>query len=156
MTKSELLDLLSYEMSGLATDLNHEDYFNGISAAERETGYTLPQTTNFRIELLRKRSTRHILYTLVLGASRKFRAEGFHLDQRFKHYHQLIKDLDAEYKQTIEDHPEEFTLTSVSDEAAKLFGSLIDAGFSSDSLGRDTTYSDDNEVITSPSDVDID
>ena len=154
MTKSELLDLLYYEMSGLSVDLNQEDYFNGISAAERETGYALPQTTNFRVELLRKRATRHILYTLVLGASRKFRAEGFHLDQRFKHYHQLIKDLDAEYKQTIEDHPEEFTLTSVSDEAIALFGSLIDAGFSSDGLGRDTTYTNDNEVIISPSDVD--
>jgi hypothetical protein len=131
-------------------DLDDIDLENGISAAERETGYTLPQTTNFRIELLIKRATRHTLYTLVLGAARKFRAEGFHLDQRFKHYSQLVKDMDEEYKQLIEDHPEEFTLTSVSDEAIKLFGSLIDAGFSSDHLGRDTTYTDDNEVIVTP------
>jgi hypothetical protein len=103
-----------------------------------------------RIELLRKRATRHILYVLVLGAARKFRAEGFHLDQRFKHYSQLVKDLDAEYEKFIDDHPEEFTLSSVSDEATKLFGSLIDAGFSSDNLGRDTTYTDDNEVIVTP------
>ena len=150
MTKEELVDLLSREVSGLATDLDLEDYVNGVSAAERETGYSMPQTTSFRIELLRKRSIRHVLYSLLLGAARKFRAGEFHLNQRFKHYREIVLDLDKEYEKFQEDHPEEFMLSSVSDEAIKLFGSQIDAGFSSDHLGRDTTYTDDNEVIVTP------
>ena len=150
MTKAELINLLTNEISGLATDVGVEGYENAVAAAERETGYALPQTTDFRIELLRKRSIRHLLFSLCLGASRKFRAEGFHLDQRYKHYREIVQDLDKEYEKFQEDHPEEFMLTSVSDEAVKLFGSQIDPGFSSDGLGRDTTYTDDNEVIVHP------
>lgn len=151
MTKSELITLLTAELGSLASDLGSEDYENGVAAAERETGFSLPQSLNFRIEVLRKRSTRHIIYFLLLSASRKFRAEGFHLDQRYKHYREIVKDLDDEYQKLLEDYPDQFLdAITVSDDAYKMFGSQIDAGFSTDGLGRDTTYTDDNEIIVTP------
>lgn len=154
MTESELVTLIREELGDLTQDLALSDFTNAVSVAERETGFDLPQTSDFRVEVLRKRAIRHSMYYLMISAARKFRAEGFHLDQRYKHYREIVRDLDEEYAKLLEDYPEEFLdAITVSDNAYKMFGSQIDAGFQSDALGRDTTYTDDNEVIVTPNDA---
>ena len=148
MEEGELIALIMEEVKSLSTVLEPEDYDNAVDDALRETGWTLPTTVNFRIHWLKMRAKRHIFFYLATESARKFKVKQFSLDQRFKHYMILIKDMDKNYEDAMELHPEEFTDADPS----ALFGSKIDAGFAYDGFGRDITYDSDQEVIISPSD----
>ena len=58
----------------------------------------------------------------------------------------MIDDMDKVYVEAVEESPHLFEGV----DAYKMFGSKIDAGFSSNELGEDTTYEDDNAVIVTP------
>jgi hypothetical protein len=58
--------------------------------------------------------------------------------------------MDNEFAQAVEANAHEFAGV----DAFQLFGQKIDAGFSYDITGKETTYSTDNKVILSPDDSD--
>lgn len=147
MTSAELLTRLQTDFSAQSGEIVVANYSDSIADAERETGWALPQTANFRVDWLIKRSTRHLLYKLAIQSARKFRAEGYHLDQRFTHYTKLLDGMDKEFQQAIEENPAEFADV----DTYKMFGYKIDAGFSTNDYGQDTTYTDNNEVVVTPS-----
>jgi len=95
---------------------------------------------------LKNRAKRHLFFYLASESARKFRVKQFSLDQRFKHYMQIIKKMDEEFLTAQEDRPEEFAGVDPS----ALFGHKIDAGFAYDELGRDITYDSDQDVLLNP------
>ena len=146
MTQNELITRLRRSMRAQVNDLEDDDYTDAIDDAEQELGWTLPQTSAFRLKWLRLRSIRHLLYFLQSGSARKFRFEGAHLHHRFKHYSDMLKTMDEQFETAVEEESHLFEGV----DAYKLFGTKIDAGFSSNKAGEDTTYDADNSVIFEP------
>ncbi len=58
--------------------------------------------------------------------------------------------MDQDFETAVQDNPAEFAGVDL----FKMFGSKVDAGFSYDDYGRDTTYSDDNQVVFAPKETD--
>jgi hypothetical protein len=54
--------------------------------------------------------------------------------------------MDAEFSAIQEERPDEFANV----DAYGLFGSVVNAGFSYDSVGKDTTYDSDQGIIFEP------
>jgi hypothetical protein len=148
MDAPDIQTLIAEEVRSLDDYLELEDYENALNDALRETGWTLPTAVNFRLHWLKMRAKRHLFFYLASESARKFKVKQFSLDQRFKHYMLLIKEMDAEFETAKEEHPEEFTNA----ESYALFGSKIDAGFSYDQFGNDITYDAEQKVIITPSD----
>ena len=146
MTQSELITRLRRSMRAQVNDLEDDDYTDAVDDAEQELGWTLPQTDGFRLKWLRLRSIRHLFYFLQTGSARKFRFEGAHLHHRFKHYNSMIDTMDKEFVTAYEEDSHLFEGV----DAYKLFGTKIDAGFSSNKAGEDTTYDTSNQVIFEP------
>ncbi len=152
MTQSELVAQLKEEVKGLTSSLSADtDYENAIDDAERETEWTLPQTTNFRIFWLKERAKRHLLFYLLTESAKKFKIQDINLQHRFQHYRELIKMMDEQFLAIQESRPEEFANV----DAFRMFGTKIDAGFEYEPLtGRDFTYDSDNVVIHKPDEND--
>lgn len=152
MTKDELREILQRETMSLADEFDSEDFDSAISDAEMETGWSLPQTTSFRILWLKKRSKRHLYSNYMEGElAGDFQYKQIHLEQPFEHFVKLIDRMDKEFEKAIEQNITEFANV----DTFKLFGTKVDAGFSYEpETGRDLTFSSDNEVIITPGDSD--
>lgn len=124
----------------------NQDYDNACNDASRETGWTFPVEGDFKIYWFKQRAKRHLFFYLLSESAVKFKVEQINLQHKFDHFKILIKDLDTKFENIQESRPEMFAGV----DAFKLFGTKIDAGFSSDGVGRDTTYSDQNEVVFTP------
>jgi len=147
MTSEEFIVLLKQQIKGLATSLVEVDYTNAISAAERDTGWPLPQSADFKIKWLLERSYRHLLHFLRMEGAAKFRFKQIYLDQRFEHYDRLIERLDLEFKEA----QDEFAFEFAGVDATQIAGTKIDAGFAYEAqTGRDVTFYKDNFVIITP------
>ena len=134
-------------MKGLTSNLNDNDYSNAIDQAERDTGWSMPQSTDFKVKWLIERSKRHIFFYLMSEAAAKFRVEDVHLQHKFDHYEKLIDKMDADFDQAQKDDPYQFADVS----AYEQFGHKVDAGFAYEpQTGRDHTYDDDNVVLIHP------
>lgn len=149
MDAAQVKTLIQEEVRTLDTFLDPVDYANSLNDSLRETGWTLPTTSDFRIHWIKMRAKRHLFFYLATESARKFKVKQYSLDQRFKHYMVLIGNMDKEFEAAKEEHPEEFTNA----ESYALFGSKIDAGFSYDQFGNDTTYDAEQEIIITPSDT---
>ena len=145
MTRDEMLLLLPAEVRGLNNYLTAEDYSNACDDAARETGWSFPVTDDFQILWMKNRAKRHLFFYLLSESAHKFKYEGISLNQRFDHYLALTKQMDADFEKAQETNPEEF----MTGDSYLLFGTKIDAGFSYDEIGEDTTFFDDNQVTSS-------
>ena len=147
MTKDEMVVRLQQEVKGLTSSLADVDYDNAIDAAQRDTGWALPQTVDFNIKWLIERSKRHLFFFLLSESASKFRFKAIHLQHKFEHYRLLIADMDKRFTAAQEEFAFEFAGVS----SYELAGTKIDAGFSYDPLtGRDTTYDAENQVMIHP------
>jgi len=150
MTRDELIDLLTDELKGLASDLADVDYENAIDAALRDTGWSLPQTSSFKEKWLISRSKRHLFFFLQTEAATQTRYHHFHIHQKFDHFERLITRMDEDFEKAMEDVAHEFVGVSV----AQTMGTKIAAGFAYGSqTGRDLTYGDNNQVVIQPDDT---
>ena len=139
--------LLQQELKGLTSSLNDDDYSNSIDQAERDTGWSLPQSTAFKVTWLIERSKRHLFFSLLSESAAKFRYKNIHLQHRFDHYSKLVDRMDADFTKAMEDDAFEFAGV----DATEIAGTKLNAGFASEGqTGRDRTYDEDNEVIITP------
>jgi len=139
--------LLQQELKSLTSKLEGDDYDNAVVAAERDTGWSLPQSTNFKIKWILERSKRHIFFYLLSESAAKFRYKNIHLQHRFDHYSKLIDRMDKDFEKAMEDDAFEFAGVS----SFEIAGTKLNAGFASEGqTGRDRTYDEDNEVIITP------
>jgi len=144
MTKDELIGIVSGEVKGLATHFVSNDYTQAANDAERETGFSFPVTNGDAIVWLKRRTKRHLFYMLASESAYKFKFEQINLQHRFQHLFKLVETEDAAFAEAAED------LILADGTAAQMFGHKIDAGFSQDQFGRDTTYEYDNLVAIHP------
>lgn len=147
MTRDDLIDLVTREIKKLSNKLNVEDFEDSIDEALRETGWTLPATVDFQIIWLKKRTKRHLIYSLLYESASKFKFEQINSQMKFEHYEKLLDREDKAFENVKKSEPYQFANVS----AYKMFGSKIDAGFAYDEAGQDLTYETDNEVVITPS-----
>ncbi|TRO55555.1 hypothetical protein E2P64_06870 [Candidatus Bathyarchaeota archaeon] len=151
MEQAAFILKLTEEVKGLDSYLENDDYTNALADAERETGWSLPQTSDFRIYWLKARAKRHIFFYLMTESAHKFKYKQINLQQRFEHYREIIKEMDEAFIAAQEANPQEFANVA----AYMMFGTKIDAGFQYvPQTGEDSTYTADNEVIFTPSEND--
>ena len=147
MTKAELTTLLQQELKGLTSSLEDDDYSNAIDAAERDTGWSMPQTTAFNLKWMIERSKRHLFFFLMSEAASKFRYKDIHLQHRFEHYADLIRQMDTDFEKAQDEYAFEFAGVPAYEQMAH----KIDAGFAYESqTGRDHTFDDENIVLIHP------
>jgi len=151
VTQAELITLITQEIKKLASKVTVTDYTNATNDASRELGWSFPVTGGFKELWIKKRSKRHLFYYLLTERADKFKFEQINLQHKFEHFLTLIKEMDAEFKEAVEENPVEFADVSL----LNLFGTKFDAGFSyEDGTGVDTTYMDSNLVILTPTETD--
>ena len=147
MTSDEMIVQLQAEVKGLTSSLATADYTNAITAAERDTGWELPQTADLKITWLLSRAKRHLFSYLMAESAAKFKFEDINLQQRFDHYRLLIKDMDKDFKEAQEEYAFEFAGVS----AYQIAGTKIEAGFQYEpQTGRETTFDTTNTVMITP------
>ena len=142
MTQSEMEMLLRKEVKGLSSQFVPDDYTNSCDDASRETGFSFPATDDFEIHWLKLRAKRHLFFYLFTESSIKFKIKQLSINQRFDHLAKAIEMLDKDFIEIQESRPEKFASVS----AYKMFGTKVDAGFSYDDLGRDSTFDKENLV----------
>lgn len=142
MTEEELIALVTSEVKDLSDELVTGDYSNAVDDAERETGFTLPQTDSLKIYWVKERTKRHLIWYLFFGGAKKFRVKQYYLDQKFQHYKDILEYMDKAFFDFQESRPDLFAGVDPS----RMFGTVVSPGFSYDDVGKDTTYFDDNVV----------
>ena len=147
MTQTEMEEKIEEEVKGLSTYLEGDDYTNACNDAARDTGWSFPVTTDFKIKWTKDRAKRHLFFYLYSESAYKFKYEQINLQQRFEHLGKAIDKLDKEFADALENYPHEFAGV----DSYELFGTKIDAGFAYDPMtGKDVTYNDDIKVVFSP------
>lgn len=151
MTKDEVITLVTRQIMELSTKFDDDNYSDAVDEAERELGFSCPVTTAFQIRWMVHRTKRALISFLLTGAAKKVRYEQINLEQAFGNYRTLLKDMDEEFRQALKENPYEFAGVS----ACQMFGTKIDAGFQYEPVtGVETTYTDDNQVIITPTEAD--
>ncbi len=151
LSKAEVIVLIKREVKSLTSYLDDIHYSSACDDALRETGWAWPVATSFKELWIKERAKRYLFSYLLAESQHKFKIKQINLQHRWEHYRDTIKDMDRDWFFAKDQHPEEF-LDGLN--KAHLFGTKIDAGFSSDLVGNDTTYTDDNEVIFTPKETD--
>jgi hypothetical protein len=153
MTLEEIIEKITQEIKSLSTHLTADDYENAVYETLREAGWTLPTDEDFKIVWVKTRSKRHLFFYLMTESAHKFKFEQANLQHRFEHYSKIIEQMDMAWTQIIEERPEMFPnqgLLAGGVEAYEIFGTQASAGFAYDIIGRDTTYTDFNQVQLNP------
>uniref|UniRef100_A0A6M3IT90 Uncharacterized protein n=1 Tax=viral metagenome TaxID=1070528 RepID=A0A6M3IT90_9ZZZZ len=145
MIRDEMIVQLIEEVA-ISALTDPTDYENACDAASRETEWSFPVSSNFRIHWMMERAKRFLFFYLATQTAQKFKVKQISLNQKFDHYFKMIEYMDKQFVEIIEQRPDEFADV----DAYKLFGTKIDAGFSTDDLGRDTTYQSEQEIIFTP------
>ena len=148
MTADELKEILGQEIKGLSSKVDSTDFDNAVNNAQRDTGWTCPVSSDFKIQWLKERYKRWIFFFLWSESAHKFKFEQINLQHRFEHYKDLIKYMDEQFESAKEENIAEFAGA----QAYEMFGTKIEAGFQYNALGQDTTYEDENLVIVEPGD----
>ena len=110
----------------------------------------MPLTNTDQLHWMEERAKRHLFFFLMTEAVHKYRIRDYHVQQRFANYKDLVKYMDEQWEK-FQDQVPGIGIGA----AGSIFGTKIDAGFQYDSLtGEETTYSEDNRVIFTPTEDD--
>jgi len=147
MTRTELILLVTEELKGLSSQFVADDYSNSVADAERDCGWTLPQSTDFKIKWLKERMKRHLFSYLLDQSLYKFKYKNINLRDRFQNLTKRVAGMDTAFEKAQEEFIYEFADVS----AFNMFPNQIDSGFATESqTGKDLTYSEDQEVMITP------
>jgi len=146
MTKDELIVIVQRELKGLADEFDSDNFSDAADEASRDTGWSFPVSTAFRVLWMKKRTKRHLYEMKRDDTAEDFHAKNYYMNQKFEHYRLMIQDADTEFVNIQESRPEEFADV----DAYKIFGTKIDAGFAYDCVGNDKTYRDDQLISFDP------
>ena len=135
----ELVETVQTLMGTSFEKVTEPGYETAASQAQSELGWTVPLEDTQKCYWLIERARRHTIYILMVESAYKFQYKQIHLEHRFKHYIQLIQQLDTAFYKAMELFPELFDGMegTFSD-----FAFFIDPGFVYDTLGRDITYTE--------------
>jgi len=136
LDQDELLEAVKNLMGGSLDRVSDIGFIQSAGQAEAELGWGYPLTDDRKCYWLVERTRRHVIYVLMVESAHKFQYKQIHLEHRFKHYIQMIEQMDISFLKAIDDFPELFVDIGVYDD----FAYYLDPGFVYDSLGRDITY----------------
>jgi len=100
--------------------------------------------------MVKGKSEETSFFFMQTAAADDFKYKKFNLQHRFDNYQKIIRQMDKDFKEVQESYPHEFAQVN----AVQALGTKIDAGFSYDSVGQETTYDDNQQVIVNPTDSD--
>lgn len=149
MNAYDMQERIVLEVGNASADLAIEDYDNALFDAQLET-WDLPTENRYRILWIKNRAKRHLFFYLASGTARKFQVDGYRLQQRHQQYKAMYEAMDRAFEAEKEKYPDLFPEPEGDFPARLQFGTQVEAGFQYDALGRDTTYSADNQVIFKP------
>jgi len=150
MTRDDLLDLLPTEVKGLSRYLVSDDYENAVNDAANETGWAFPITGSDSVSTstmeywIKNRAKRHLFFYLMSESAHKFKYDVIALNQRFDHYHLILKTMDEQWSVFTAENPQLFITDS-----SNWFCTKVDAGFAYDEFGEDITYDPNISVMFS-------
>ena len=134
-TVDDLVDIVKNLMGASYNVVSDDGFEQAVQQALDELHWTLPCTDSKKGYWIVERSRRHVIYILLVESAHKFRFKEINLHNRFKHYFDLIKMMDAQFAKAIESNPLLFDC-----DVYENFGSYITAGFVYDFYGNDHTY----------------
>jgi len=132
--KANFKEQLSSGLGNAYTLLEPEQVDFAINQALNELSWTLPIKDPGKSAWAIKRAIRHGLDIIRIGAAHKFKYKQISLNQRFDHYNTIIKMMDQEFKEGLENDP---ALISIDPSSA--FGVYVRNGFVYDQFGKDVT-----------------
>ena len=137
--KDKLVEVIENLVGASYDKVSDEGKALACELAQSELAWSLPQSNSFRVYWIVQRARRHLMYILLCESAHKFRFKEIHLHNRFKHYHQLIKQMDNEFMEVIEERPLDFDhLTSTNTNG--VFGLYLTSGFNYNYAGEDLSY----------------
>jgi len=137
-TLTEIIVAVGVLLSTSSTILSSDGYESAVDSAISELGWTLPETDPTRVWWITKRALRHSCFILWVASAQKFKYNQINLQMRFDHYKSLIEQMDKEFEDAMAVNPGLFGGV----DSYKFFGTVINAGFRYDYLGRDITHDD--------------
>ena len=135
--QEELIEIVKTLMGDSFDRVSDQGFISATTQAEMELGWSYPLADARKCFWLVERARRFTVYVLMVESAHKFQYKQIHLEHRFKHYIQLIEQMDAAFYKALEDFPELFDQI---DGSYSDFAFYISPGFVYDSLGRDLTY----------------
>ncbi len=150
MTESDAITLITREIRALSSNFVAADYADAVDAAERETGFVFPNTSDFQTKWLLSRTKRALFFSLLSENVTSFKFKQINLQDKFKNLKQIVSDMDKDFETAQTEYMSEFANV----EELQMFGHKADAGFSYDDFGRETTFDTDQVVSIHPSSED--
>jgi hypothetical protein len=141
-----LIEALEIQLSSLSSLITSDGYGHVCDIVLNELGWSFPVTNATKVLWMINRGTRHAINLLRIASANKFKYKAVNLQQRFEHFDKLIASMDAEFEAAMSSDIATFVGLS----SYKMFGTKIDAGFSYDFTGADTTYDYDKLVNFTP------
>lgn len=124
-------------MGASSSNVSDDGFSAAISQALAELKWTLPCDDSLKCYWITERARRHVTYVLLVESAHKFRFKEIHLHNRFKHYHDLIKLMDKQFEDAIENDPTLFDVGTFGEIAI-----YLTSGFNYDYFGNDMSYSE--------------
>lgn len=146
ISSDDLTDIIKIQLSSLNTLITDDGYELVCNQVEQELGWSYPVTDPTKVLWMTKRGTRHALNLLLIASAYKFKYKTVSLNQRYEHFKDLIESMDKEFETAM---AADIALFAGLD-SYKMFGTQVNAGFSYDPVGEDTTYNYDQYVVFSP------
>lgn len=143
MDATELTTKVTVGIGGLSTLFTADEYTSANDKAIMELGWSFPLTDTKKQYWAIERMKRHLIEILLLTTADQFRYKDLHRQQKFEHYEKVLKRLDDAFTTAQEEDPALFA----SVDSSLMFGTYASAGFVTDRLGRDRTYTEDDTVI---------
>lgn len=135
----QVVEIVQREIKALSSEFVTTDYYDAVNDAYRDTGWSDPLATEFKILWTKKRMKRHLFYMLASQSAADFKVKTYNLQQPFDHFLKLVELNDKEFAEAQIEYPGEFS----SESSYTMFGTYAHAGFVEDDLGHDLTYDDD-------------
>ncbi len=124
-------------LAGISDALSSDALTRCANQAMTELGWSFSLSDAQKEYWAIERCRRHILYVLMTIAATKFQYKHIHLEHRYKHLSDMIKNLDEVFAKAIEDYPDLFSelLDNMVGEGAEDLIHYISNGFYYDVAG---------------------
>ena len=129
---TDFTDQVSIELGGLASKVATDAFERCSDKTMEELQWSYPITDSFKSYWTIERGKRHLIQIFLIESAIKFKYKQIHLNQRFDHYLLLIKKMDEDFLQAIEENPEVFPTPA----GGTSFPVYIANTFTYDFLGR--------------------
>lgn len=147
MTSGELITRVQQEFKTLANRFVTVDFNNAVISAQEDTGWTLPQTSEYRLRWLISRTKRYLYEMLLSESAHKFKVDGINLQHRFDHYIKLLEMMDKEWEKE-----QEGLMDDGLEASTGIAGVKITTGFVYDRLGKDISGDRSSTIYPSSED----